>query len=208
MTTQYVALIADAVASRALAPKARAALQSGLRDVVHGINARYRRQLAARSAVTLGDELQALLPSGGLVWAISHDLRHRLPQVDWIVACGRGALTTPLRRGISAPELDGPCFHAARSALEQAKRHRLVVAFEGFDPHLMACAGYYSALYWGWTRRQRALATAQRAQNGVGVVKLARELGVGPSAISHLRRRMAWPLVDAADTVFREWLAS
>lgn len=208
MATQYVALIADVVASRTLAPRARTALQTGLREVARDFNTRFRRRLAARCALTLGDELQALLPDAGAVWDLSHELRSRLPAVDWIVACGRGALTTPLVRGASAPELDGPCFHAARSALEQAKRHRLVLAFEGFDPRLMACAGYYSALYWGWTGRQRALAIAQRAQQDAGVETLARQLGVSPSAISHLRRRMAWPLVAAADNLFRDWLAS
>lgn len=208
MATVYVALIADVVASRSLAPRARTALQTGLREAVRRFNTRYRRQLVARCAVTLGDELQALLPDAGLVWEISHQLRYRLPQVDWIVTCGRGGLTTPIARGASAPELDGPAFHAARAALEHAKRRRLVLAFEGFDPHLMACASYYSALYWGWTGRQRHLATTQRALGQVGVNRLARELGVGPSAISHLRRRMAWPLVAAGDTVFRTWLAS
>jgi hypothetical protein len=208
MAIQYVALVADVVASRALAPSVRAALQAGLREVARDFNARYRRRLAARCAVTLGDELQALLLDASAVWEISHALRARLPTVDWIVACGRGALSTPLVRGASAPELDGPCFHAARSALERAKRHRLVLAFEGFDPRLMACAGYYSALYWGWTARQRALALAQRAQPGAGVDALAQGLGVSPSAISHLRRRMAWPLVASADSLFRDWLAS
>jgi SatD family (SatD) len=208
MATQYVALIADVVASRTLPARARAILQAGLRDAVRAFNTRYRRRFVARCAVTLGDELQALLPDAALVWELSHALRHRVPGVDWTVACGRGGLTTPLRPGVSAPELDGPCFHAARAALEQAKRQRLVLAFAGFDPHLMAGAAYYSALYWGWTPRQRALATAQRALGDVGVDALARQLRVGPSAISHLRRRMGWPLVAAGDSVLRDWLAS
>jgi hypothetical protein len=82
-----------------------------------------------------------------------------------------------------------------------------VLAFEGFDPHLMACAHYYSALYWGWTRRQRALASAQRARGDLKLAELAQRLRVGPSAVSHMRRRMAWPLVAAGDNVFRDWLA-
>lgn len=206
MATRYVAFIADLAASRALPPRVRARLQTRLHDTARDFNARYRRRLAARCAVTLGDELQALLPDAGAVWELSHRLRDRFPGLDWIVACGRGALTTPLHRGASAPELDGPCFHAARAALEHAKRHGLVLAFAGFDPHLMAGAAYYSALYRQWTARQRALAAAQRAQSGAGVDALARQLGVGPSAISHLRRRMAWPLVAAGDSVFRDWL--
>ena len=207
MTTHYVALVADLAASRALAVKPRAALQTALRVAVRDFNRRYRRHLAARFAITLGDELQALFTSAAPVWEVSHALRLRFPAVDWVVACGRGTISTPLHRGVTAPELDGPCFHAARRALEHAKRLGLVLAFEGFDPALTACASYYSALYRGWTPRQRAAATAQRARHGARLDELARLLRVGPSAISHLRSRMAWPLVAAGDSVFQDLLA-
>jgi SatD family protein len=207
MTTRYVALIADVVGSRALGSRARAALQRNVGLAAREFNARYRPHLAARFAVTLGDELQGLLSSAAPVWDISHQLRLRIPGVEWVVACGRGTLGVPLRRGASAPELDGPCYHAARLALDHAKRHDLVFTFGGFDAPLAACAAYYSALYRGWTRRQRAVATAQRARPGARLEELARLLHVGPSAISHLRRRMVWPLVAAGDSVFQELLA-
>src|ERR1041385_5703516 len=58
MARLYVALIADAVASRALAPAARARLQTDVRAAMKDLNRRYRRVLVARFAVTLGDELQ------------------------------------------------------------------------------------------------------------------------------------------------------
>jgi SatD family protein len=206
MTTRYVAFIADVVASRALTHRARAALQRDIGAVARELNTRFRPHLAARFAVTLGDELQGLFTSPAAVWDASHQLRLRIPTVEWVVACGRGTLAMSLRRGASAPELDGPCFHAARSALDHAKRHGLVLAFGGFDPPLTACAIYYSALYRGWTRRQRAVATAQRARSGARLEELARVLHVGPSAISHVRRRMVWPLVAAGDKVFQDLL--
>ena len=207
MTIHYVAFIADVVASRALTDRARAALQRDIAAAAREFNARYRKHLAARCAVTLGDELQGLFTSAAPAWDVSHQLRLRIPTVEWIVAYGRGALAMPLRRGASAPELDGPCFHAARSALDHAKRTGLVLTFGGFDPPLTACATYYSALYRGWTRRQRAVATAQRARSEARLEELARLLHVGPSAVSHLRRRMVWPLVAAGDKVFQDLLA-
>src|SRR5207253_1541654 len=90
MSKTYVALIADAIASRELPPAARARLQADARTAVKDLNQRYRRVLAARFAVTLGDELQCLLPTPQPVWDVAHDLRARLPTVDWVVACGRG----------------------------------------------------------------------------------------------------------------------
>ncbi len=200
-TRSYVALIADATASRALAPARRARLQTDVRAVLKELNRRFARALAARFAVTLGDELQCLLPTAAPVWEIAHHIRSRLAQVDWVVACGRGAISTPLAP--TAPEMDGPCFHEARGAMERAKRQRLVLAFGGFPPALEPLANYYPALYWSWPPRQRRAATLLRL--GPPAVAAA-ALGVDRSAVSHLARRMAWPLVAAGDKMFRTLL--
>src|SRR2546422_413703 len=165
------------------------------------LNDRYRRVLAARFAVTLGDELQCLLSTPQPVWDVAHDLRARLPSVDWVVACGRGPITTPLAR--TAPEIDGPCFHEARAAMDRAKGERLMFAFGGFASALEPLASYYSALYWSWTPRQRRTATLLRVGDPAAA---AARLDVDRSAISHLARRMAWPLVAAGDKMFRALL--
>src|SRR5439155_855805 len=125
----YVALIADAIASRDLAPATRARLQTDVRAAVKDLNQRYRRVLAARFAVTLGDELQGLLATPQPVWDLAHDVRARLPTVDWVVACGRGPITTPLAP--TAPEMDGPCFPEARAAMDRAKPPRPRAALRG-----------------------------------------------------------------------------
>src|SRR5918996_5004415 len=156
--TIYIALLADAVRSRDLPQSQRARLQAHLRARLAALN-RYkpwRPFIAARFAVTLGDELQVLLTGARPAWDIAHAIRRLFHEVDWTVVCGRGTLTTPPHAGATAPELDGPCFHEARTALERAKRERLLFAFGGFDePRLDGCAAYYSALYWSWTKRQR-----------------------------------------------------
>ena len=201
MSKSYIVLIADAIASRELPAATRARLQTDARAAVKDLNRRYRRVLAARFAVTLGDELQCLLPTPQPVWELAHDLRARLATVDWVVACGRGPITTPLAP--TAPEMDGPCFHEARAAMDRAKRQRQVFAFGGFAPALEPLASYYSALYWSWTARQRRAATLLRLSNAATA---AARLGVDRSAVSHLARRMAWPLVAAGDKMFRALL--
>jgi len=202
----YVALIADAVGSRALSAKDRARLQHDLREALPRFNRRWRASLAARFAVTLGDEVQCLLSSAAPAWEIAHALRAELQAVDWVIACGRGPVTTALRSGITAPEVDGPCFHDARAALEEAKARGQLLAFRGFgdaDAVLAGLAGYYSALHWGWTPRQRRAAKWLRASNPA---RAAEEMRVHRSAISHLSRRMAWPLVTAGDTILQTLL--
>jgi hypothetical protein len=204
MSTSYVALIADAVASRSLPAPRRARLQSDLRGALPDLNAKYRRSLAARFAVTLGDELQCLLTSAGPVWELAHDLRFRFPAAEWVVACGLGPIATRLDRNVAAPEVDGPCFHEARGAMQRAKATRLVLAFGGFGPALEPLVSYYSALHWSWTPKQRRAATLLRLDSPAFA---AAQLKVDRSAVSHLARRMAWPLVEAGDRMFRDAIA-
>jgi hypothetical protein len=197
----YVAVIADVVGSRDLAPARRTRLQAALRAQLAAWNRRpaWRAHRAARFAVTAGDEVQGLLTPGAPLWSITHVLRAALPDVDWIVAWGRGPIATALAP--TAPEIDGPCFHAARAALDAAKAERLVLAFGGFrDERLPAFAAYYSALYWSWTRRQRRAAHAWRSPDQPDAERTV------PSARSHLRRRMAWPLVETGDRMFQALL--
>src|SRR5207247_6366179 len=109
-------------------------------------------------------------------------------------ARGRGTITPP--PASPAPEIDGPCFHEARAAMQRAKRVRQVLAFGGFGSALEPLASYYSALYWSWTPRQRRTATLLRLGDAATA---ATTLDVDRSAISHYARRMAWPLVAAGD---------
>jgi hypothetical protein len=206
--TVYYAVIADVIASRELSTARRGKLQESLRKALPALNARWQEYLAARLAITMGDELQCLLSSSSAIWPVVHGIRGLFDNVDWLVACGRGPLSTPLEPGLTAPELDGPCFHAARGALARAKKERMIMAFEGFaDRRLDGAAGYYAALYWGWTRRQRQVANLWRGAPFVPEIAAAERAGeVHPSALSHLRRRMAWPLVESGDKMFRSIL--
>jgi hypothetical protein len=206
MTTRYVALLADAANSRTLTPTRRATLQAALRAVTQAVNRRWRTAIAARFALTRGDELEGLLHDAAPVWDIVHAVRAAFPDIDWIVACGAGPLSTALAP--TAPEVDGPCFHAARAALDEAKHRRQVLAFAGFarDAELNGLAGYYSALYWTWTARQRRFARDLRATRPPLLEAAAGRPPQAPSAQSHMRRRMAWPLVAAGDRIFRALL--
>lgn len=197
----YLAVIADVVASRDLAPARRARLQAALRTQLAAWNRRpaWRPHLAARFAFTAGDEIQGLLTTAAPLWTITHALRAAFADVDWIVAWGRGPIATALAP--TAPEVDGPCFHAARAALVAAKAERLVLTFGAFpDPQLPSLAAYYSALYWSWTRRQRRAAHRWRSPDPAAAEHVV------PSALSHLRRRMAWPLVETGDRMFQSVL--
>lgn len=192
----YVAVLADAIGSRALAPHARARLQTQLHAGLTDLNRRraWRPAIAAGFALARGDEIEGLLTDASHLWDIAHWLRRAFADVDWIIACARGPISTALAK--TALEVDGPCFHAARAALEEAKQRRQVFTLRGFTSAADALAAYYSALYWSWTPRQRRQASALRTDTGA-------LLKVHPTAISHMKRRMAWPLVAEGDKMLR-----
>src|SRR5213592_77713 len=108
-----------------------------------------------------------------------------------------------LQADARAAAIDGPCFHQARAALDRAKRLRLVFTFGGFPSGVDPLASYYGALYWSWTPRQRRAATLLRLGDQAAA---AAALQIDRSAVSHLARRMAWPLVGAGDKMFRTLL--
>jgi len=204
----YVAVLADAVGSRALPPKVRARLQTDIQTRLRtALNKRipWRSGIAAGFAVARGDEIEGLLRDANLIWEIAHWLRSVFAEVDWIISCARGPISTALAK--TALEVDGPCFHAARAALEEAKARRQVFTFRGFSPAVDALAAYYSALYWSWTPRQRRQASELRFY-GPALDKLEERLKVHPTAISHMKRRMAWPLVAEGDRMFRAAIAA
>ena len=197
----YVAILADAIGSRTLSTRARVRLQTQLHTRLKELNKHraWRSDLAAGFAVSRGDEFEGLLRTSAHLWEIAHWLRHTLADVDWTIACASGPITTTLAP--TAPEVDGPCFHDARAALEEAKERRQVFTFRGFPAATDALAAYYSALYWSWTPRQRRQAAMLRLDDAGG--PRVERVRVHPTAISHMKRRMAWPLVAEGDRMFR-----
>lgn len=197
----YIAVLGDAIASRTLSPAARAAAQADLRRAIGVVNRRWRGAVAAKFVIALGDQFEGLLRDDAPLWDVLHVLRAELVDADWVLVAARGGITTPLAR--TAIEVDGPCFHAARTALETAKRDGQVLALAGFADPVQPLARYYSALHASWTARQRRAAALLRT---VDAVTAAQRLGVDRSAVSHLARRMGWSLVESGDRDFRRIL--
>src|SRR5260221_13665419 len=108
----YIAVLADAIGSRTLLPKARARLQTDIQARGRTLNNRWGSGIAADFAIAPGDEIEGLLKDAQLldkiVWEISHWLRCPLKGGHWIVACARGPISTALAD--TALEEDGPRF--------------------------------------------------------------------------------------------------
>ncbi|GJM20599.1 MAG: hypothetical protein DHS20C15_05140 [Planctomycetota bacterium] len=223
-----LALIADLVASRQ-SPE-RAALQDALGELLERLNFEQAQAFAAPMVQTAGDELQALLHplhaehALTLVREVSDALFGRRFQQRVVFGLGLGTLSTgPLPTDGAAPNvalLDGPCFHRARAALEEAQRTSrwaIVKGFarSGFHAHLDELLSMHfelvGTLRQGWTPLQAHYAAAVRRElsaDGRGAQKRVAEIeSVNPSVISESLKASHFDVVLRAEQLLATLLS-
>lgn len=177
----YAAAIGDLVGSRKM--EDRSSVQERVRETIDQVNEELDEGLAAPIKLTGGDEWKVLvgvLPRVVDVIDRTSDLLHPV-EARW--GLGWGRLTTPFSRDVGA--LDGPCFHRARAAIEEATRERAWVWVEGFsslhDEVLSALFGALGALRSSWTDHQVEYI---RAARGKTQKEAARELGISRTGVA------------------------
>jgi hypothetical protein len=186
---RYVAILGDLRGSRDRGD--RAELQRRLKTLLRGMKTRQplRKARAAGPEITSGDEFQVLLHanresgSGEAVIAYVREITEDLGG-GVTFGLGLGSLSTPL--GEPVRELDGPCFHHARRALERAKHEDRWAAVSGapapLQPAMNSLLRLTGSLRASWTPRQgeiiRELRTTPLQKD------VARSLGVTPPVIS------------------------
>ncbi|MEM1182609.1 MAG: SatD family protein [Acidobacteriota bacterium] len=122
----YIAVIGDLVDSKSLPD--RAAVQRHLIGALERFNQEAESSIAAKFLVTLGDEFQGLLRASAGVsdfWWFFQELMRSIAPVR--LGFGLGPLATDLRD--VALGMDGPCFYAARAAIEKAHAEKIPFAF-------------------------------------------------------------------------------
>lgn len=135
-----------------------------------------------------------------------------LPEMRIWTGVGRGAIETELRE--EAVGMDGPAFHRARAALEEAKasrRHGGV--FEGFgddDPVLGGLARLVDRLRADLTDAQ--VEAVDLARRGMTQRDVAERLGVTPQAVSQRLGAAGWDALregeEALEALLRRWAVS
>lgn len=181
---RYIAVIADMVRSRDLPPPRRRLLQRRFSRLIASLNRDYRKALASRFIITLGDEFQGVLNSAGsipdLIWHLEQDF----PERQLRVGIGFGALDTPLQK--YAINMDGPVLHLARAAIDHAKRAKtlggIFRGFGGLDDILNGMAGLLWFQRSRWTPAQRNIAGLLR--KGMSQTQVAKKLRVSKQVVS------------------------
>ncbi len=109
----------DIVGSRKV--EDRQGLQVSLNDHISRINDKYVGILAAPVSITLGDEWQLITGSPREAYNLIHEFQQMLWEdgFELYAGIGIGELKTSVSDDIR--KMDGPCFHAARYAINIAK---------------------------------------------------------------------------------------
>jgi hypothetical protein len=200
---RYIAVIADMVASRSMARSERRALQQKFSRLIVSFNRDYRKTLASKFVITLGDEFQGLLNSAtvmpDLIWRLEEDL----PQREFRVGVGLGTLDTPIQK--YAINIDGPALHTARAAIDYAKKEKaLGGVFRGFGEIDDILNGIARLLWFHrsrWTQPQRHIASLLR--KGMSQTEVAEQLGIKKQVVSRqVIASGSYPYI-AADNAWR-----
>lgn len=150
----YIAVIGDLVESRAI--KDRNAVQKKLEKTLNHINTgKSKDAIISRFRITLGDEFQGLVSRHFSFQAFMDQYRNDTgDELDTRFGIGLGGLTTDLKE--EAIGMDGPCFHHARSALENARKLKTAVFFSGFEAEIALNALFQCCeeIRRSWKKRQ------------------------------------------------------
>lgn len=203
---RYIAVIADMVGSRGVPRARRGALQEKFGGLIVRLNRDYRKTIAARFVITLGDEFQGLLDSASvipdLVWRLEEDL----PDCRFRVAVGLGTLDTPLQK--YAINLDGPALHSARTAIEYAKKTKVLggvfLGFGDLDEILNGMARLLWFQRSRWTNSQRKIVSLLR--QGMSQTEVAGMLGIKKQVVSRQVLASGYSHYQAADKAWRMML--
>lgn len=115
----YGVVIMDVIDSRSMPNRLQ--FQDNLIQYFNQVNKKYKKILSAPISITLGDEWQAITQSPAECYEIVHEFQQYLWQagVEAYAGIGIGGLATDIYSDVRL--MDGPCFHAARNAIEIAR---------------------------------------------------------------------------------------
>ncbi len=200
----YVALIADMISSRELQADTRRSLQRDLREALERLNHELEDSLEVPLQITGGDEFQGLFRDGAAIVDVYVRLWERLEEIEFVYGMGFGGISTDLSEHIV--EIDGPCFHRARSALMEAKKAKDPVHVNG-APASDALAVIFRVLdntRRSWTPTQRKYVAALRRSSSRTAV--AEEFDVSPAAVSQALKRGDYASFERAESAGRKLL--
>lgn len=203
-----IGLIGDLVQSKRYRGAARAHLQKRLEAVLAELNRAYSDAVLSKFIITAGDEFQGLLTRGQGIPDLVWDLEEQLPGVQIRLGVGCGHLETELTE--FAVGMDGPVWHGARAAIEEAETSQLLGGvFRGFgersDVVLGGLARVLGHLRTRLSPKQRRVVSLLR--RGLAQREIAGKLRITEQAVSQHVRAAAWRVYREGEDAWRAALA-
>lgn len=178
---QYCAIIGDIRKSRSL--PARAAVQRKFASAIETVNAEFKKEIASRFLLTLGDEFQGLLNSPAESYRLVRRFQDLMEPIPFSFGIGVGTLSTPVQR--EALGMDGEVFHRARAALTDAKKSKREILYSFDSPALditNALIGLLESERQRLTARQKQIAQLLKDLDGQKAV--AKRLRISQPAVA------------------------
>lgn len=199
----YCALIGDVVDSRRI--DERAVFQNRLQDLIASLNRQHESDLASPLELSSGDEIQGLFLQPQAVVPVAVRLAEDLYPVRIAYGMGYGAVSTEILA--HTYQIDGPCFHRARSALKRTRSEALWLTAGGFgdptDRLINALFQLMHAVRARWTATQ--IDYIRRARHMLQK-EIAMELGRSPSAVSESLQAAAFDAVYQGERALKDLL--
>lgn len=189
--TMYIAIIGDIIDSKKICD--RGEVQSKLNSILSDINIFYKDDISSKFMITLGDEFQGLLHSGGNVIKIIEEIEYRMYPVKIRFGIGIGHITTDINYNLPLGA-DGPAYYYARESVENLKKLKgrtdefgLKIKSDNEELDLLfnTISMLLSTLKNKWTDRQREVVHCSY-YFAVGQVKIAKMFGVTQATIQRI----------------------
>lgn len=206
--TLYAAIKGDLISSRKLPD--RALVQKKLMGAMKAANTVLSTWVVSKFIVTHGDEFQALLNLDGArrFLDIYELVSEHLNQVSFRLALGVGEIETPLQP--TAIGMDGPAWHRAKQALDQAMdtetrlRVQLPSAFLTRQTNLLLHA--VEELEGEWRESHHAVISLTR--ENLSQEQIAARLGISQGAVSQRLKHARWRTYQERKDGLAELLAA
>lgn len=203
MNRNYFVMIGDMIQSRRLDD--RREIQEAFRQALNSAQREYGRGIVSPLTLTIGDEFQAVLGDASNLFAIVNRLEESLPTIRFRYGLGVGEISTALNRK-AAIGMDGPAFHFARQALEQARQTERRFAFVCASPRVQARIDLL--LHWidvitaNWSKEKKQI--LRLSQLRLTQKDIARKIGISQPAVSQHIRQPVFRLVLQSEQVVQD----
>ncbi len=182
----YCAIIGDIIGSRKLEDRQK--VQKNFLAMAKKANRLYKKDIASPFTVTIGDEFQVLLKCSHIAPIVIDYVKREMTTAELVFGVGMGEIVTDINPKL-AIGMDGPAFHFARNAIEQAKkkRPRIIYQSDSIGICMVNSLNYFiESCTERRTRRQKQV--LEYLSRELTQEAIAHELGITQQSVSDIIR--------------------